>query len=153
MKSPVTEESNYRVGRISSEMHRSELLRRAMADKRAEDRRMDEKSGRSSESSSVSFAPKAEPRTSPEPAMRKGNTSERNPKSVSATNESSAVSYQTDGSNPNVDSDSLPWHQKFVDRFFAAPVPQDPLRKNGRLYFVLIFFLCGFFAVLGKLFK
>jgi cell division protein FtsI (penicillin-binding protein 3) len=45
------------------------------------------------------------------------------------------------------------WHQKLIERFFAAPAPADPLKKNGRLYFVLILFLCGFLAVLGKLFK
>ena len=47
----------------------------------------------------------------------------------------------------------VPWHHELLERFFAAPPPKDPLTQNGRLYFVLLVFLCAFLAVVGKLFK
>jgi cell division protein FtsI (penicillin-binding protein 3) len=45
------------------------------------------------------------------------------------------------------------WHERLVERFFAAPQPVDPLKKNGRLYSVLALFLLAFALVGGKLFK
>ncbi len=47
----------------------------------------------------------------------------------------------------------VPWHQQALERFFAPPKPKDPLTQNGRLYFVLLVFMCALFAVVGKLFK
>ncbi|MFI5200757.1 MAG: penicillin-binding transpeptidase domain-containing protein [Candidatus Kapaibacterium sp.] len=46
-----------------------------------------------------------------------------------------------------------PWHERLVERFFAAPPPVDPLRKNGRLYSALALFLIAFLLVGAKLFK
>lgn len=51
------------------------------------------------------------------------------------------------------DTDAQPWHERLVERFFAVPEPVDPLKKNGRLYLALAFFLIAFFMVIGKLFK
>ncbi len=45
------------------------------------------------------------------------------------------------------------WHERLVERFFAAPQPVDPLKKNGRLYSVLALFLLAFALVGAKLFK
>lgn len=45
------------------------------------------------------------------------------------------------------------WHERYIQRFFATPETRDPMTSNGRLYFVLAFFLIGFSAVIGKLFK
>lgn len=45
------------------------------------------------------------------------------------------------------------WHQRLIERFFAAPMQKDPMATNGRLYLVLAVFLIGFCAVIGKLFK
>jgi cell division protein FtsI (penicillin-binding protein 3) len=45
------------------------------------------------------------------------------------------------------------WHQKWIERFFAAPEVKDPMATNGRIYLVLAVFLIGFCAVIGKLFK
>lgn len=45
------------------------------------------------------------------------------------------------------------WHERYIQRFFATPETRDPMTANGRLYFVLAFFLIGFSAVIGKLFK
>ncbi len=46
-----------------------------------------------------------------------------------------------------------PWHERLVQKFFAVPPPVDPLKKNGRLYTALAFFLLAFMLVIGKLFK
>lgn len=45
------------------------------------------------------------------------------------------------------------WHQRWINRFFARSEPRDPMRANGRLYIILVFFLLGFAAVVAKLFK
>ena len=46
-----------------------------------------------------------------------------------------------------------PWHQTLIERFFTAPQPKDPLKSNGRLYFVLGCFLLAFGLVVVRLFK
>jgi cell division protein FtsI (penicillin-binding protein 3) len=46
-----------------------------------------------------------------------------------------------------------PWHQQWVEKFFTPPPPVDPLTKNGRLYFALLFFMLGVSMVMFKLFK
>ncbi len=45
------------------------------------------------------------------------------------------------------------WHQRLIERFFAAPEVKDPMQSNARLYIVLAIFLLGFSAVVFKLFK
>ena len=52
-----------------------------------------------------------------------------------------------------VREEKLPWHERAVQRFFATPPPVDPLKKNGRLYVALCFFLLAYLLVVGKLFK
>ncbi len=54
---------------------------------------------------------------------------------------------------PNIEEPKGPWHERFIHNFFAAPAPADPLKKNGRLYFVLVLFLIAFALVGAKLFK
>jgi len=45
------------------------------------------------------------------------------------------------------------WHERLVERFFEAPPPVDPLKKNGRLYTALALFMVAFLLVGAKLFK
>ncbi|HET9137043.1 MAG TPA: penicillin-binding transpeptidase domain-containing protein [Candidatus Kapabacteria bacterium] len=45
------------------------------------------------------------------------------------------------------------WHQRLIERFFAAPAVKDPMKTNARLYLILGIFLIGFLAVVFKLFK
>jgi cell division protein FtsI (penicillin-binding protein 3) len=67
-------------------------------------------------------------------------------------NEFTSGQYTGKISSPEI-SEPEKWHERFTSRFFAAPEPRDPMRTNGRLYIVLAFFLLGFGAVIGKLFK
>lgn len=46
-----------------------------------------------------------------------------------------------------------PWHERLIERFFETPPPVDPLKKNGRLYTALVFFVLAFLLVGAKLFK
>jgi cell division protein FtsI (penicillin-binding protein 3) len=49
--------------------------------------------------------------------------------------------------------EKTPWHERAIEQFFATPPPVDPLKKNGRLYLALCFFILAYFLVIGKLFK
>jgi cell division protein FtsI (penicillin-binding protein 3) len=55
--------------------------------------------------------------------------------------------------NPHEPPKKEKWHERYIQRFFATPETRDPMTSNGRLYIVLAFFLIGFSAVIGKLFK
>ncbi len=86
-------------------------------------------------------------------------STERVPTPLSYTREapqrqnSRTDSFNNDAPIPPTEKEGGAWHEHLVERFFAAPEPVDPLKKNGRLYTVLALFLLAFALVGGKLFK
>lgn len=88
---------------------------------------------------------------------------ERRPEPVRAPEIRSATTRQQPSytispelDQPDVEEEkksNQPWHERLVHNFFAAPKPADPLKKNGRLYTVLVLFLLAFSLVGAKLFK
>lgn len=165
MREREVENSNYRVGHFPSEM-----LRRAMEDARKEERARTTStesptaSGNtaSSATSSAAGAPIRSSasvktiysaadleRIGQEQARQQSSSQSRSGKATSAAAPKSNQIEEEESLAPAV----TPWHQVLIERFFTAPPPVDPLRKNGRLYTALILFILGFTAVVGKLFK
>jgi hypothetical protein len=174
------DESNYRIGQFPSEMLRRAMedareeqrrVKRPAIDEdqlsfgsevnegnRAPRKRAETETARSGpppRSSSFSAKPtghaappkQARVTTRPTATSINGKSAPPNPKSRP---QSSVTLPQVEPREADPDE---PWHQQWVEKFFTPPPPVDPLKKNGRLYFALLFFIVAVSMVLFKLFK